>query len=189
MSFINWGEESPEQKQIRRRFEEEQMMFEQAIMMANAANASAAAAAAAAGGSKLGESLPAYCGGDKKLVTYTFWGFDVLKDSRFAPTAEEFDNYVADGDADADLVARQVGHRTLADCDLGVGNLPVAVISDAPKGRRARQQCRTAASWIDHRSRGRWVLVAPQLRAGASAFRGIAGRLRGDYCASLRGTG
>ena len=102
MSFINWGEESPEQKQIRRRFEEEQMMFEQAIMMANAANASAAAAAAAAGGSKLGESLPAYCGGDKKLVTYTFWGFDVLKDKRFAPTAEEFDNYVADGDADAD---------------------------------------------------------------------------------------
>jgi hypothetical protein len=102
MSFINWGEESPEQKQIRRRFEEEQAMFEQAVMMANAANASAAAAAAAAGGSKLGESLPAYCGGDKKIADINYWGMDVLKDKRYIPSAAEFDAFVYDGDADGD---------------------------------------------------------------------------------------
>lgn len=46
MSFINWGHETPEQKEIRRRMEE-QMMFEQAAF--NAANAAAAAASAGSG--------------------------------------------------------------------------------------------------------------------------------------------
>lgn len=45
MSFINWGHESQEQKQLRRRFEEEQAIFEQ-----RAAAMSAAAAAAAGSG-------------------------------------------------------------------------------------------------------------------------------------------
>ena len=46
MSFINWGEESPEQLAIRKRMED-QMVFEQAA--SNAATASAAAAASAGG--------------------------------------------------------------------------------------------------------------------------------------------
>ena len=46
MSFINWGHESPEQKQLRKRFEEEQAIFEQR------AAAVAAAAAASAGSGK-----------------------------------------------------------------------------------------------------------------------------------------
>jgi hypothetical protein len=46
MSFINWGEESPEQIAIRERMEET-MMFEQAAF--NAANAAAAAAAGTGG--------------------------------------------------------------------------------------------------------------------------------------------
>ena len=87
MSFINWGEESQEQKAIRRRFEEEQTLFEQ---MMSAATAAAAAAAGAAGGSILG---PVYCGGDKVTKTYEFPGLDFLDDSKFAPTANELLNY------------------------------------------------------------------------------------------------
>ena len=84
MSFINWGEESQEQKAIRRRFEEEQTLFEQM----NAAAVSAAAAAA--GGSILG---PKYCGGDKVTKTYELAGVDFLDDSAFAPTPNELLNY------------------------------------------------------------------------------------------------
>lgn len=47
MAFINWGEETPEQKEIRRRMEED-MMFEQM-----AYSAATAAAAAAAGSGKI----------------------------------------------------------------------------------------------------------------------------------------
>lgn len=31
MSFINWGEDTPDRRADRRRFEEEQMLYEQAI--------------------------------------------------------------------------------------------------------------------------------------------------------------
>ena len=88
MSFINWGEESQEQKAIRRRFEEEQTLFEQ--MNAAAVSAAAAAAAGAAGGSILG---PKYCGGDKVTKTYELAGVDFLDDSAFAPTPNELLNY------------------------------------------------------------------------------------------------
>jgi hypothetical protein len=59
MSFINWGSESPEQKEIRRRMEE-QMMFEQMSY-------SAAVAAAAAAGSG---SLPRTKQGQTSSYTY-----------------------------------------------------------------------------------------------------------------------
>jgi hypothetical protein len=36
MSYINWGSESQEQREARRRFEEEQILFEQAIRFAQA---------------------------------------------------------------------------------------------------------------------------------------------------------
>ena len=41
MSFINWGDESPEQKELRRRYEEEQMLFEQAVRFARTTGAMA----------------------------------------------------------------------------------------------------------------------------------------------------
>jgi hypothetical protein len=48
MSFINWGQEGPEQKEIRKRFEDREL-FEQA-MMAYARSSSAMAGAAGSGG-------------------------------------------------------------------------------------------------------------------------------------------
>ena len=41
MSFINWGDESSEQKELRRRYEEEQMLFEQAVRFARTTGAMA----------------------------------------------------------------------------------------------------------------------------------------------------
>lgn len=99
MSFINWGEESQEQKAIRRRFEEEQTLFEQM----NAAAVSAAAAAGAAGGSILG---PKYCGGDKVTKTFEFPGLDFLDDPACAPTPSELLNYdLVQTDLDTDYRA------------------------------------------------------------------------------------
>lgn len=48
MSFINWGSESQEQRDSRRRFEEEIMLIEQAIRFAQAQQAMAQTAAQAA---------------------------------------------------------------------------------------------------------------------------------------------
>lgn len=48
MSFINWGQEGPEQKEIRKRFEDREL-FEQA-MMAYARSSSAIAGAVGSGG-------------------------------------------------------------------------------------------------------------------------------------------
>jgi hypothetical protein len=44
MSFINWGSESPKQKENRRRFEEEQMLYEQAIRFSRTTGSMAGAA-------------------------------------------------------------------------------------------------------------------------------------------------
>jgi hypothetical protein len=101
MSFINWGEESPDQKKIRREFEEQQMMFEQAVRFSKS---SASMSGGAAGGSRLAESLPEYCGGDKTIVDYSYWGFDVLKNKKFVPTSEEFDTFVYDGTEISDQI-------------------------------------------------------------------------------------
>jgi hypothetical protein len=49
MAWINWGSESQEQKDARRRFEEEQALYEQAVRFSQA---QAAAAAAGSGGLK-----------------------------------------------------------------------------------------------------------------------------------------
>jgi hypothetical protein len=87
MSFINWGHESPEQKAIRKRFEEEEAIFEQR------AAAVSAAAAAAAGSSKLGISVPAYCGGEKIVLDYVAIDFDLLTSKKFKFTDSELDNY------------------------------------------------------------------------------------------------
>jgi hypothetical protein len=38
MSFINWGEETPERRAERRRFEEDQMLYEQAVRMSRISN-------------------------------------------------------------------------------------------------------------------------------------------------------
>lgn len=89
MSFINWGNETPEQKAARRRFEEEQALFEQ-MMSASAAAAAAAAGAAGGGGGIPG---PSYCGGDKIIKTYTFPGLDFLDDAAFRPADAELLNY------------------------------------------------------------------------------------------------
>ena len=78
MSFINWGEESPNQKENRRRFEEEQMLFEQAVRMSRTTGS--LSGGAAAGASLPGESRPGYCGGDKLRPIFRHWGFDVLLD-------------------------------------------------------------------------------------------------------------
>ena len=75
MEFINWGSESPEQLAIRRRLEEE-ALYEQAVRMSQARAGNAPGAVG--GGSVAGESLPKYCGGDKTLVEYDFWKFDML---------------------------------------------------------------------------------------------------------------
>ena len=75
MSFINWGHETPEQKEIRRRMEE-RMMFEQISYSA----AMAAAAAAGAGGAKKNyvlsgrSSMTSYYdeNGDYQYYTYNY---------------------------------------------------------------------------------------------------------------------
>ncbi|CAB4175390.1 hypothetical protein UFOVP972_166 [uncultured Caudovirales phage] len=75
MSFINWGHETPEQKEIRRRMEE-RMMFEQMSYSA----AMAAAAAAGAGGAKKNyvlsgrSSMTSYYdeNGDYQYYTYNY---------------------------------------------------------------------------------------------------------------------
>ena len=41
MSYINWGDESPEQKAARARYEEEQMLFEQAVRFSRTTGAMA----------------------------------------------------------------------------------------------------------------------------------------------------
>jgi hypothetical protein len=79
MAFINWGSESQEQKEIRRRMEE-QAMFEQAVY-----RASLAAMAAVGGG---GQPTPLPASGDLTLVFSNFdtvdlilaGGFDSLPD-------------------------------------------------------------------------------------------------------------
>ena len=48
MSFINWGDETPEQKAARARYEEEQMLFEQAVRFARATGAMAGVGSGAA---------------------------------------------------------------------------------------------------------------------------------------------
>lgn len=52
MSFINWGSESQEQRDSRRRFEEEIMLIEQVIRFTQSSAAQAGAVAGAVGGSK-----------------------------------------------------------------------------------------------------------------------------------------
>jgi len=52
MSFINWGEETPEQKSARQKFEEEQALYEQAVRMSRTVGVQMAGAASA-GGSKV----------------------------------------------------------------------------------------------------------------------------------------
>ena len=94
MSFINWGEESPEQKEIRRRFAEEQMLFEQAVRMSRTTGS---LSGGAAGASSPGESRPAYCGGDKLRPLHRYWSFDVLLDKVYQPTYEDLDTWVSDG--------------------------------------------------------------------------------------------
>lgn len=49
MAFINWGSESQEQKDARRRFEEQQSLYEQAVRFGQA---QAAATASGSGGLK-----------------------------------------------------------------------------------------------------------------------------------------
>lgn len=99
MSFINWGEESPEQKENRRRFEEDQVLFEQAVRMSRTTGS---LSGGAAGASSPGESRPAYCGGDKLRPTYRYWGFDVLLDKLYQPTYEELDLFIYDENGDTD---------------------------------------------------------------------------------------
>lgn len=88
MSFINWGEETPEQKATRRYFEEQQALFEQAVRMSRTTGAMAGAA----GSGQTGESLPSYCGGDKAMVKYQYVGFNVLS-KEFEPSFEDLDTY------------------------------------------------------------------------------------------------
>jgi hypothetical protein len=52
MSFINWGNEPPEQKEARRRYEEEQALFEQVVRFSRTIGSMAGAA----GSSKLGNA-------------------------------------------------------------------------------------------------------------------------------------
>ena len=56
MSFINWGNETPEQKEARRKFEEEQMLYEQAVRMSRTVGVQMAGAASA-GGSALAKPV------------------------------------------------------------------------------------------------------------------------------------
>jgi hypothetical protein len=129
MSFINWGEESQEQKAIRRRFEEEQALFEQ---MMSAATAAAAAAAGAAGGSILG---PVYCGGDKVTKTYEFPGLDFLDDSAFAPTPSELLNYdKTQIDLDTDYrAARDARHKQQNENVIAESQSRISRIDDLPE--------------------------------------------------------
>ena len=88
MSFINWGHETPEQREIRRRMEE-QMMFEQAAFQA-----ATAAAAAAAGSGGHGISLPKYCGGEKAISPQNnYFDLQYLISDRYRMTDEDFDTY------------------------------------------------------------------------------------------------
>jgi len=85
MAFINWGEESEEQKAIRRKMED-QMIFEQMM------SAAAAAAAAAAGSGGRGISLPKYCGGEKAISPQNnYFDLQYLISDRYRMTDEDFD--------------------------------------------------------------------------------------------------
>jgi hypothetical protein len=87
MAFINWGEESEEQKAIRRKMED-QMIFEQMM------SAAAAAAAAAAGSGGRGISLPKYCGGEKAISPQNnYFDLQYLISDRYRMTDEDFDTY------------------------------------------------------------------------------------------------
>ena len=99
MSFINWGHESPEQKDIRRRMEDE-MMFEQAAFQA-----ATAAAAAGAGGRKKNyvtngrSSLTSFIeDGEFKYYTYNY-DTDTLNMKSTGLSASEYDDriYVLQG--------------------------------------------------------------------------------------------
>ena len=93
MSFINWGQETPEQKEARRKFEEEHMMF---VLEQKAANAAtAAAAAASAGGSISGQR---YCGGEKKLSEAIYLELDLLTSDLFKPSDSDYATFSQEED-------------------------------------------------------------------------------------------
>jgi len=108
MSFINWGNEPPEQLKARKRMEDT-MMFERASF------AAAAAAAGAAGSG--GFPGPKYCGGDKTIIEYEFVGIDFIDDLAAQPTAAELSGYAID-QPDKDTAyrgARDARHKAQAE--------------------------------------------------------------------------
>jgi hypothetical protein len=88
MSFINWGNESPEQLAMRRRLEE-QALYEQSVRMAQARQRAGNSQAGVGGGSL---SISP-CIKDKLIVPFYFYNADVLQPSakQYIPTANDLD--------------------------------------------------------------------------------------------------